>query len=285
MWIMPLSCQPFQRGSHPRACRTRSQIKTLSHAMENQILAVSSQRNDVGSLHTVNVIFPKKSRPSHSVTFGKGEDLMFPDRSRNHSSTKINDIHPNAEVSAVPAPVPNPLIQAQSPVAEHTSPLPDSPHTVAGDASSSVFVYPAVLLYPLLCPGYRLQPLLDLAPHHYRSPCLRLHQRSGPLAHSTSTFATNYPTPTSCRSYHSLGDWRRVFVASILILTKLCLDLGGAPIQHLPFRFSRMLSPKVRWEMNRLCSAAKKDYRLNHNTMQSPGHGHSISQICRSRRP
>ena len=221
---MPLSCQPFQRGSHPRACRTRSQIKTLSHAMENQILAVSSQRTDVGSLHTVNVIFPKKSRPSHSVTFGKGEDLMFPDRSRNHSSTKINDIHPNVEVSAVPAPVPNPLIQVQSSVVEHTSLLPDSPHTVAGDASSSVFVYPTSTVVS--------------------TPLSRL---SSTASARSGTSSLSFALPTSASAERPLGTFNKVpsrqttphqlpavaiillatggvlFVASILILTKLCL--------------------------------------------------------------
>jgi hypothetical protein len=222
---MPLSCQPFQRGSHPRTCRTRPQIKTLSHAMEKPILVVSSQGNDVGSLHTLNVIFPEKPRPSHSVTFGKGDELMSPDRGRNRSSTKINDIHPNAEVSAVPAPVPNPLIQVQSSsVAEHTTPLPDSPRTVAGNAPSSVFVYPA-------------------------SPVV-----STPLYRSTSTASAlsgtsslSFALPTSASAERPLGTFNKVpsrqttphqlpavaiillatggvlFVASVFILTKLCL--------------------------------------------------------------
>lgn len=188
--------------------------------MEKQVLAVSSQRGNVGSLHTVNVIFPEKSRPSHSVTFGKGDELMFPDRSRNRSSTRINDIHRNAEVSAVPAPVPNPLIQVQSSVAEHTTPLPDSPHTVAGDASSSVFVYPA------------------------STPLSRLSSTSSALSGTSSLL---FPLPKSASAERPLGTFNKVpsrqttprqlpavaiillatggmlFVASILILTKLCL--------------------------------------------------------------
>jgi len=222
---MPLTCQPFQRGSHPRTCRTRPQIKTLSHAMEKPILAVSSQRNDIGSLHTVNVIFPEKFRPSHSVTFGKGDERMSPDRSRNRSSTKINDIHPNAEVSAVPAPVPNPLIQVQSSsVAGHTTPLPDSPRTVPGNASPSVFVYPA-------------SPVVS-------TPLSRLSSTASALS---GTSSLSFALPTSASAERPLGTFNKVpsrqttphqlpavaiillatggvlFIASIIILTKLCL--------------------------------------------------------------
>ena len=222
---MPLSCQPFQRGSHPRTCRTRSQMKSLSPAMEKPILVVSSQRNDVDSLHTVNVIYPEKSRPSHSVTFGKGEELMSPDRSRNHSSTKINDIHPNAEISAVPAPVPNPLIQVQpSSMAEHTTPLPDSPHTVAGNAPSSAFFYTA-------------SPVVS-------TPLYRLSSTASALS---GTSSLSFALPTSASAERPLGTFNKVpspqtgshqlpavaiillaaggvlFVASILILTKLFL--------------------------------------------------------------
>jgi hypothetical protein len=222
---MPLSCQPFQRGSHPRTCRTRSQIKTPSHAIEKPILAVSSQRNDVGSLHTVNVIYSEKSRPSQPATFGKGDELMSPDRSRNRSSTKINVIHPNAEVSAVPAPVPNPLIQMQSSsVAEHTTPLPDSPRTVAGNAPSSVFVYPA-------------SPVVS-------TPLYRLSSTASALS---GTPSLSFALPTSATAERPLGTFNKVpsrqttshqlpavaifllatggvlFVASILILTKLFL--------------------------------------------------------------
>lgn len=222
---MPLSCQPFQRSSHPRTCRTRSQIKTLSNAVEKPILVVSSQRNDVGSLHTVNVIYPEKSRPSHSVTFGKGEELMSPDRSKDRSSTKINDIHPNAEVSAVPAPVPNPLIQVQSSsVAEHTTPLPDSPRTVAGNAPSSVFTYPA-------------SPVVSTS----------LYRLSSTASALSGTSSLSFALPTSASAERPLGTFNKVpsrqttphqlpavaiillatggvlFVASIIILAKLLL--------------------------------------------------------------
>jgi hypothetical protein len=193
--------------------------------MEKPILAVSSQRNDVGSLHTVNVIYPEKSRPSQSVTFGKGEELMSPDRSRNHFFTKINDIHPNAEISAVPAPVPNPLIQVQSSsVAEHTTPLPDSPHTVTGNAPSSEFFYPT-------------SPVVS-------TPLYRLSSTASALS---GTSSLSFALPTSASAERPLGTFNKVpspqagshqlpavaiillatggvlFVASILILTKLFL--------------------------------------------------------------
>ncbi len=193
--------------------------------MGKPILAVSSQRNNVDSPHTVNVIFPEESRPSHSVTFGKGDELMSPDRSRNRSSTKINDIHPNAEVSAVPAPVPNPLIQVQSTsIADHTTPLPDSPRTIAGDASSSVLVYSA-------------SPVVS-------TPLSRLSPTASALS---GTLSLSFALPTSASAERPLGTFNKVpsrqttphqlpavaiillatggvlFVASILILSKLCL--------------------------------------------------------------
>jgi hypothetical protein len=193
--------------------------------MEKQILAVSSQKDDVGSLHTVNVIFPEKSRPSHSVTFGKGDELMSSDRSRNRSSTKINDIRPNAEVSAVPAPVPNPLIQVQSSsVAEHSTPLPDSPRIVAGNASSSLFVYPT-------------SPVIS-------TPLSRLSSTASALSGTSSLL---FALSTSASAERPVGTFNKIpprqttphqlpavaiillatggvlFVASILILTKLCL--------------------------------------------------------------
>lgn len=193
--------------------------------MEKPILVVSSQRNDVGSLHTVSVIYPEKSRPSHSVTFGKGEELMSPDRSKDRSSTKINDIHPNAEVSAVPAPVPNPLIQVQSSsVAEHTTPLPDSPRTVAGNAPSSVFTYPA-------------SPVVSTS----------LYRLSSTASALSGTSSLSFALPTSASAERPLGTFNKVpsrqttphqlpavaiillatggvlFVASIIILAKLLL--------------------------------------------------------------
>ncbi|KAF8478596.1 hypothetical protein DFH94DRAFT_750919 [Russula ochroleuca] len=217
---MPLSCQPFQRGPHPRTCRTRPQVKTLSNAVEKPLLAMSSQRNDVGSLHTVNVVFPQKSRPSHSVTFGKGDEPLSPDRSRNRSSTKVNDIYPNAEISVVPGPVPNPLVQVHSSsVAEHTTPLPDSPHTVAGNASSSVFVYPATHLLPLPSTASVLSGTSFLS---FAQPTSASAERPLNTFNKVPSQQTT-PHQLPAVAVILLATGGVLFVAAILILTKLCL--------------------------------------------------------------
>jgi hypothetical protein len=189
--------------------------------MKKPILAVSSQRNDAGSLHTVNVIFPEKSRPSHSVTLGKGDEFMFPDRSRHHPSTKINDIHRNAEVSAVPAPVPNPFIQAQSSsVAEHTTPLPDSLHTVAGDASSSVSVYPATT--PLSWLSSTASALSGTSSLSFALPTSASAERPlGTFNKVPSRQTTPHQLPAVAIILLATGGV--LLVASVLILTKLCL--------------------------------------------------------------
>src|SRR5579863_3071902 len=136
---MPLSCQPsIHRGPDPPTCGTRFQIKALSHAMEKSLSSKSSQRNDVASFHTINVVLPDRSHPSHSITSGKGNEPVSTDKSRNRSSPKVDDAHPNAEISAVPDPVPNPLVQVPySSTAEHTTPRLDSLHasTVSSNAS------------------------------------------------------------------------------------------------------------------------------------------------------
>jgi hypothetical protein len=222
---MPLSCQPFQRGPHPRTCRTRPQAKKLSHAMEKPLLAMSSQRNEVGSLHTVNVIFPEESRPSHSTTFGKGDERVSPDRSRNRSSTKINDTHPNAEMSVVPGPVPNPLIQAQSSsVAEHTTSLLDSPRTLAGKPSSSVFAHPAS---PFVSTPLHLSPSTASALSDTSSLSFAL-PTSASAERPLSTFNKVPPRQTTPHQLPAvavilLATGGMFLVAAILILTKVCL--------------------------------------------------------------
>ena len=193
--------------------------------MEKPILAVSSQTNNVDSIHTLNVIFPEKSHPSHSVTFGKGDELISPDRSRNRSSTKINDIHPNAEVSAVPAPVPNPLIQVQpSFVAEHTTLLPDSPLTVVGKASPSAFVYPTsfVVSTPLFRLSSTASPLSGTSSSSFTLPAsASAEQPLGTFNKAPSRQTTPHQLPAVAIILLATGGV--LFVASVLILTKLCL--------------------------------------------------------------
>jgi hypothetical protein len=192
--------------------------------VEKPLLAMSSQRNDAGSIRTVNVVFPEKSRPSHSVTFGKGDQPVSPDQSRNRSSAKINDIHPNAEISVVPGPVPNPVVQVQSAVAEHTTPLPDSPRTATGNPPSRVSTYPASSVVST-----------PFSPHRSTTSAL------------SGTSSLSFARPTSASAERPLGTFNKVpsrqttshqlpavaiillatggvlFVAAILILTKLCL--------------------------------------------------------------
>ena len=216
---MRLSCQPFQRGPHPRTCRTRSQVKTLSNVVEKPLLAMSSQGNNVGSLHTVNVVFPQKSRPSHSVTFGKGDEPLSPDRGRNRSSTKVNDIHPNAEISVVPGPVPNPLVQVQSSVVEHTTPLPDSPRSVAGNAPSSVFVYPATPLLPLPSTASALSGTSFLS---FALPTSASAERPLSTFNKVPSQQTT-PHQLPAVAIILLATGGVFFVAAILFLTKLCL--------------------------------------------------------------
>jgi hypothetical protein len=193
--------------------------------MEKPILEVSSQGNNAGSLHTVNVIYPEKSRPSHSVTFGKGDELMSPDQSRNRSSTNINAIHPNAEVSAVPAPVPNPLIQVQSSsVAEHTTLLPDSPRTIAGNAPSSIFVYPAspVVSTPLYRLSSTASALFGTSSSSFALPTSASAERPlGTSNKAPSGQTTPHQLPAVAIILLATGGV--LLVASILILTKLFL--------------------------------------------------------------
>ena len=193
--------------------------------MEKPILEVSSQRNNAGSLHTVNVIYPEKSRPSHSVAFGKGDELVSPDQSRNRSSAKINDIHPNAEISAVPAPVPNPLIQVQSSsVAEHTTLPSDSPRTVAGNAPSSMSIYPAspVVSTPLYRLSSTASALFGTSSLSLALPTSVSAER--PLGTSNkvpSVQTTPHQLPAIAIILLATGGV--LLLASILILTKLFL--------------------------------------------------------------
>ena len=194
--------------------------------MEKPILAVSSQRNNLDSLHTVNVIYPDKSRPSHSVAFGKGDELVSPDRSRNRSSTKINDIHPNAEISAVPAPVPNPLIQMQSSsVAEHTTLLPDSPRTVAGKVPSSAFVYPTspVVSTPLSQLSSTASALFGTSSLSFALPTSASAERPLGTFNKVPSQQTTTPHQLPAVAMILLATGGVLLVASIVILTKLCL--------------------------------------------------------------
>ncbi|KAH9001184.1 hypothetical protein EDB92DRAFT_1825239 [Lactarius akahatsu] len=128
---MPLICQPSLWGLESGTCHTRSQRRKHAHTTDKSPSTKSSQRNNAAYVHTVNVVLPEKPHPTHLVASGKGED-----RSQNVETNPKS----NAEISAVPDPVPNPLIPAVlSFTAEQTGRPFQMPKTVTGDASSSVF--------------------------------------------------------------------------------------------------------------------------------------------------
>ncbi|KAI9466295.1 hypothetical protein BJY52DRAFT_1241125 [Lactarius psammicola] len=133
---MPLICQPSQRGLEPGTCHTRSQRKKHVHTMDKPLLTKSSQRNNAAYVHTVNVVLPEKPHSTHLVASGKSGETTSKDRSQNVETNP----NPNAEISAVPDPVPNPLIPVvPSFTAEQTGRPFGVPKTVTGDGSSGVF--------------------------------------------------------------------------------------------------------------------------------------------------
>jgi hypothetical protein len=130
---MPLICQPSQRGLEPGTCHTRSRRRKHVHTMDRPLSTKASQRNNAAYVHTVNVVLPEKPHSTHLVATGKGGE---PNTSKDRSQIFDN---PNAEISAVPDPVPNPLIPAvPSFTAVQTGRPFEMPKTV-GDASSIVF--------------------------------------------------------------------------------------------------------------------------------------------------
>lgn len=219
---MPLSCKP-QPGPHPPTCRTRSQIKALSHAMEEPPSARSSHRNNAASFHTINVVLPDRSHRSHSVTSEKGNEPVSTDKSRNRSSPKLDDAHPNAEVSAVPDPVPNPLVQVPySSAAQHTTPRFDLPRTISSNASPSMSIYSSTSVVPSA-----LLPLLYTAATHSSTSSFSFVPHTSVSAeHPIRTFnnvpsrqTTPHQLPAAAIILLAAGSV--LFVATILILTKL----------------------------------------------------------------
>ena len=132
---MPLICQPSQRGLEPGNCHTRSQRRNHIHTMDKPLSTRSSQRNNAAYVHTVNVVLPEKPHSTHLVASGKGEEITSKDRSQIIETNP----NPNAEISAVPDPVPNPLIPAVPSFAAAQTGRPfEMPKTMTGDTSSSV---------------------------------------------------------------------------------------------------------------------------------------------------
>ena len=126
---MPLICQFSQRGLEPGTHHTRSQRRKHVFTMDRPLSTKASQRNNAAYVHTVNVVLPEKSHSTHLIAPGKGDETTSKDRSQLIENS-------NAEISAVPDPVPNPLIPAvPSITAEQTGRPFEMPKTVTGGAS------------------------------------------------------------------------------------------------------------------------------------------------------
>ena len=148
---------------------------------------------------------------------------MSTDRRGNRSSSKVDNVHPNAEISAVPDPVPNPLVEAPyySPVAEHTTPMLDSAHIVTSTASSSATVYSSLPAVPST-----LLPLPSVFTHPSTSSLSLAPPTSVSAEHPLRTL-NNVPSRQTnshqlpAASIILLAAGSVLLVATILILAKL----------------------------------------------------------------
>ena len=202
---MPLTCQPSQRGQEPGTCHTRSRRRKHVHSMDRPLSTKASQRNNAAYVHTVNVVLPEKPRSTHLVATGKaGETNTSKDRSQ------IFD-NPNAEISAVPDPVPNALIPAvPSFTAVQTGRPFEMPKTVIGDASSIVFsTRPVDMPNSLLSLSFSTSALSSTLSLTYTPPT------------STSTLA-EHPASTSNKGPSQQATPHQLSTTIITLLT-----LGG----------------------------------------------------------
>ena len=132
---MPLICQPSQRGLEPGTCHTRSQRKRPVYAMDKPLSTKSSLRNNAAFVHTVDVVLPEKPHSTHLAASGKGDHETA---SKSRTQSVETNPNPNAEISAVPDPVPNPLIPpVPSFTAEQTGRPFEVPKTVTSSSVSS----------------------------------------------------------------------------------------------------------------------------------------------------
>ncbi|KAI0302129.1 hypothetical protein BC826DRAFT_1101748 [Russula brevipes] len=192
--------------------------------MEKPLWGKSSQRNNAASPQTINVVLPDKSHSSRPVTFGKSDEPEAPDGSRNRSSTKANDIHPNAEISAVPDPVPYPVVQAQSSPAGHTTPPVDPPRTITASVSSSVSTYSStpVVLGPLLPSHFAASSLPSVSSSSFALPTSASAEWPvGTFNGVPSQQTTSHQLPAASIILLAVGSV--LLVTAILILTKLCI--------------------------------------------------------------
>ncbi|KAI0256788.1 hypothetical protein BJV78DRAFT_1166958 [Lactifluus subvellereus] len=216
---MPLNCQPSpsQRGLEPRPC-------PHAHAMEKPLSTKSSQGNNAASVHTIDVVLPEKSRPAYFATSFKGDEALPQDRSQNRSSIKKTDTHPNAEISAVPDPVPNPLfpVASSSAAADHTSPLFESPRTATGNASSGLFVYPSSLGVhnPLLSLSSTASALSSVPLTFAMSTSVSAERPLPTFIKAPLGQTTSHQIPATAIILLTMGGV--FFVVAILVGTKLC---------------------------------------------------------------
>ncbi|KAH9981213.1 hypothetical protein BGW80DRAFT_318605 [Lactifluus volemus] len=225
---MPSNCRssPSRPGLEPRTGRrARSSIKGHAHAKEKPLSTKLPQRNNVVPAHTVNVVFPETSHATHLAPLEKSEQALSLDRSQNRSSTKKNDTHPNAEFSAVPDPVPNPLFQTASSATAvaHTSPLFGSSQAAADSPSPSAILYPSSVTVsnPLLSLPYTASPLSSAL----LSPAEPTSVSSGVLPtfiKAPSRQTTSHQIPAAAITLLTIGGV--FFVIVILIGTKLCIQ-------------------------------------------------------------
>ena len=221
---MTLDCQPSpsQRGLEPRPCRTRSQTKAHAHAMAKPLSTKSSQGNNAASVHTINVVLPEKPHPAHFAAF-KGDKALPQDRSQNRSSIKKTDTHPNAEISAVPDPVPNPLFPvASSTTAHQTSQLFESPRTATNNASSGLFVYPSSLGVhnPLLSLHSTASVLTTVPLTFVMSTSISVERPLPTFIKAPSGQTTSHQIPATAIILLTMGGL--FFIIAILVGTKLC---------------------------------------------------------------
>ena len=148
---------------------------------------------------------------------------MSTDRRGDRSSSKVDNVHPNAEISAVPDPVPNPLVEVPyySSVVEHTTPMLGSAHIVTSTASASASVYPSIPTIPsTLLPLHSAfthpgTSSLSLAPPTSASAERPLHT----LKNVPSRQMTSHQLPAAAIILLAAGSM--LLVATILILAKL----------------------------------------------------------------
>ncbi|KAI0273721.1 hypothetical protein BC834DRAFT_855238 [Gloeopeniophorella convolvens] len=145
--------QTPQYRSEPRVRRPQSRKKKVhaGHDAGDLPPTRSPLKNNAASPHTVNVVFPEKSHAAQpsAPKPGAKDDAVSKDHGQNRSSVKNNNNHPNAEISAIPDPVPNtvaPAAPSSTPI--HTSSLLEAHSTSTSNAPSAMFTVSSSVAAP-----------------------------------------------------------------------------------------------------------------------------------------